>query len=211
MWAVLDGYVPIMMALRSILVWRTTAWWTPVFLECGVGHWQRSTEEAQGWIQTVRHTDGKVGRRGEGFDQPYDATETSLGRRFSKLPRVHETGGGKRKRSPTGDCRQRNQGICIPLNSEYRNQETADAGDQRRLWNDCRLGERPRQDESKDKHRGSNPKPYPGMVGRGIRMRQRTAEWVSHSFREHNKEADLWADKGAKERLEEWVDTARFA
>ena len=30
--------------------------------------------------------------------------------------------------------------------------------------------------------------------GRGIRLRQRTAEWVTHTFREHNKEADLWAD-----------------
>ena len=46
--------------------------------------------------------------------------------------------------------------------------------------------------------------------GRGIRLRQRTAEWVTHTFREH-KEADLWADKGAKGRVEEWADTARIA
>ena len=46
---------------------------------------------------------------------------------------------------------------------------------------------------------------------RGIRLRQRTADWVTHAFREHNKEAGLWADKGAKVRPEEWVDTAQIA
>ena len=30
----------------------------------------------------------------------------------------------------------------------------------------------------------------------------------THIFLEHNKEADTWADKGAKGRVEEWVDTA---
>ena len=29
-----------------------------------------------------------------------------------------------------------------------------------------------------------------------MRLRQRTADWVTHTFREHNKEADLWAGKG---------------
>ena len=33
---------------------------------------------------------------------------------------------------------------------------------------------------------------------RGMRLRQRTTDWVTHTFREHNKEADLWAGKGAK-------------
>ena len=43
--------------------------------------------------------------------------------------------------------------------------------------------------------------------GRGIRLRKRkTSDWVTHVFREHNKEADLWADKGAKERVEEWAE-----
>ena len=44
---------------------------------------------------------------------------------------------------------------------------------------------------------------------RGMRSRQRTTDWVTHTFREHNKEADLWACKGAKGRAEEWVDTTR--
>ena len=36
-------------------------------------------------------------------------------------------------------------------------------------------------------------------------LRQRTTDWVTHTFREH-KEADLWAGKGARGRAE-WVDT----
>ena len=32
--------------------------------------------------------------------------------------------------------------------------------------------------------------------------------WATHVFREHNKDADLWVDKGAKGRVGEWVDTA---
>ena len=47
--------------------------------------------------------------------------------------------------------------------------------------------------------------------GRGIRLRQRTTEWVTHTFREHYKEADWWADMGAKARVEDWVDTTRIA
>ena len=43
---------------------------------------------------------------------------------------------------------------------------------------------------------------------RGIRVRPLGH---THTFREHNKEADLRADKGAKVRVEEWVDTARIA
>ena len=45
----------------------------------------------------------------------------------------------------------------------------------------------------------------------GIRLRQRTAEWVTHTFREHHKESDLWADKGARRHVEEWVDTTGIA
>ena len=41
-----------------------------------------------------------------------------------------------------------------------------------------------------------------------MRLRQRTADWVTHTFRERNKEADLWAGKGARGLAEEWVDTA---
>ena len=44
-----------------------------------------------------------------------------------------------------------------------------------------------------------------------MRSRQRTTDWVTHPFREHNKDADLWAGKGAKGRAEEWVDTTRIA
>ena len=37
---------------------------------------------------------------------------------------------------------------------------------------------------------------------------KRVADWAVHIFREHNKEADLWAGKGVKGSEEEWVDTA---
>ena len=47
--------------------------------------------------------------------------------------------------------------------------------------------------------------------GRGVHLRQRTAEWATHIFREHNKEADTWAGKGAKGHVHEWVDTARMS
>ena len=45
--------------------------------------------------------------------------------------------------------------------------------------------------------------------GRGVAVRQRIANWATLFFREHNKEADLWAAKGVKGREDEWVDTAR--
>ena len=47
--------------------------------------------------------------------------------------------------------------------------------------------------------------------GRGLRLRQRTTDWVKHTFRERNKEADMWAGKGAKGCAEEWVDSTRIA
>ena len=66
---------------------------------------------------------------------------------------------------------------------------------------------------AKMKTRGSTVEATQNLLrewwGRGIRLRQRTTEWVTHTFREHNKEADLWA--GAKGRVEEWVDTTRIA
>ena len=47
--------------------------------------------------------------------------------------------------------------------------------------------------------------------GRKVDLRQRTADWATHACREQNKEADLWADKGVKGRVEERVDTAQIA
>ena len=47
---------------------------------------------------------------------------------------------------------------------------------------------------------------------RGMRSRQRTTDWATHTFREtQHEEADLWAGTGAKGRAEEWVDTSRTA
>ena len=53
------------------------------------------------------------------------------------------------------------------------------------------------------------PEPSTAMVGRGVDLRQRTADWASHIFREHNKEAALWAAKGLKGRVVESVDNAQ--
>ena len=47
-----------------------------------------------------------------------------------------------------------------------------------------------------------------GGVG-SIYERHRTAERTTHIFREHNKEADAWAEEGAKGLVEELVDTAQ--
>ena len=44
--------------------------------------------------------------------------------------------------------------------------------------------------------------------GRGVHLRYSTAEWSTHIFREHNKEADFWAEKSAKGQVDEWVETA---
>ena len=43
---------------------------------------------------------------------------------------------------------------------------------------------------------------------RGVKLRGRVADWAVHIFREHNKEADIWAGKGVKGREEEWTDAA---
>ena len=46
--------------------------------------------------------------------------------------------------------------------------------------------------------------------GRGVHLRPRTAEWATLIFREHNIEADVWAEKGAKGQVDERVDTLRI-
>ena len=46
---------------------------------------------------------------------------------------------------------------------------------------------------------------------RGLDLRHRVAQWATHIFREHKKEADSWAGKGVKGRDEEWADTANVA
>ena len=43
--------------------------------------------------------------------------------------------------------------------------------------------------------------------GRGVDLRQGTADWATHIFPEHNEEADLWAAKATKGREDERVDT----
>ena len=44
--------------------------------------------------------------------------------------------------------------------------------------------------------------------GRGVDLRQRIADWATHIFRKHNKEADLCAAAGVMGREDERADTA---
>ena len=44
--------------------------------------------------------------------------------------------------------------------------------------------------------------------GQKVDQRQRSADLATHIFREHNKEADLWAATGVKGLEDEWVDDA---
>ena len=75
-----------MLALRSLLVWRTTAWWRSrsswgvAWDPCNVQRWKHKS-----WVPqhrgSVGHTDGEMGWRGEGLDTTYDANTNSQGRR----------------------------------------------------------------------------------------------------------------------------------
>ena len=49
-WAVHDGDVLVVQAVRSILGWRTTAWWRNRSSRDGVGPQQCSEVEAQNWV-----------------------------------------------------------------------------------------------------------------------------------------------------------------
>ena len=98
--------------------------------------------------------------------------------------------------------RQRNRGTCSLLELER-------LGIQRRLHNDCGLDLWSRQTENKGMYRREVSEPSASLWGPEVHLRQRTADWDTHVFREHNKEANLWADKGAKGRVDESVDTAR--
>ena len=46
--------------------------------------------------------------------------------------------------------------------------------------------------------------------GRAVDLKNRGDDCAVHIIREHNKEADAWAGKGARGREEEWVDGRDF-
>ena len=124
-----------------------------VFLEYDVGPLQCPEMEAQSRVpqqtSTVGHTDGEMGGRRQRLDTTHDANTTSQGRRHQEPARVDETTGGQEKGSPKDPCRQRNQGICLPLTLEHQYPEShRHTGDLGRQYNDCGLGARSRQDEN---------------------------------------------------------------
>ena len=55
-----------------------------ILMVYGVGPEQCPKMEAQSWVSqqrgSVGHTDGEMGRRGEGLDRTYDANTASQGR-----------------------------------------------------------------------------------------------------------------------------------
>ena len=94
-WATYDGNVPILKALRSILVWKTTTWWR----SRSAWGWRRTptnvTRRKFGFSRhrkIVGHTDVEVGRRREGLDTAHGAGSSPQGRR--DVTRVNETSNG---------------------------------------------------------------------------------------------------------------------
>ena len=65
------------------------------------------------------------------------------------------------------------------------------------------------QAENERKHSGENSESSSTLVGpSGPSTTTNCRLGHTHILREHNKEADAWADKGAKGQVDEWVDTA---
>ena len=215
-WAVYDGDVPIMLALRSILEWRTTAWWRSrsswgmTWDPYNVQRWKhkvgfhnrgiqwdtpmaRWAGEVKDWIQLMTQTqprkDDVIRNLLESMKQPVDRKKESKGSVPTKKPRdllPLDLGTRVPGESTTLEIKGDNKTIVDWMNglvmTKTRIGTVEKAQNLLRQW-----------------------------WGRGMRLRQRTTYWVTHTFREHNKEADLSAGKGAKGRAKEWVDTTRIA
>ena len=145
------------------------------------------------------HTDGKVGRRVEGLDQAYDATKKPREENVIRSLLESMKQAVEKKKEPNGTLPTKQPSDLPPLELGILAEKLPTLN----IKGDCKT--------IIDWVNGRNPEPSPEWWGRGIRLRQRTAECVTHTFREHNKEADQRADKGAKGRVEEWVDTTRIA
>ena len=151
-----------------------------------------TTEECNG---TYR----EAGRRGEGLDQAYDATKTSQGRRYPKLESNRTMPTKKARDLPPLELGILVAGKLPPLEIKRDCKKIVD-------WVDGHAKKKTRVRTVEN-----SPNSPMVMAEGGIRLRQPTTEWATHTFREHNNDADLWAGKGAKGRVEEWVDTTRFA
>ena len=106
-WAVYDGDVPIMQALRSILGWRTTAWWrsrSSSGMAWDPGNVQRRKQKVWFHNRGVQWDTPMARWAGEGKDWielAHVTSEALQGGCQSQPARIHETGGGRR-RSPKG-------------------------------------------------------------------------------------------------------------
>ena len=121
-WAVYDGDVPIMLALRSILgVENDRLVEKPSLVVNGVGPLPRTEVEAQSWVSqqssTVGHTDGEMGWRGKRLDKAHGNKHRREDVVRSLLESMKQA--VERKQNTTGPGRQRNQGTCLSLNLEH--------------------------------------------------------------------------------------------
>ena len=57
---------------------------------------------------------------------------------------------------------------------------------------------------------GKRQKTFDGVVGQCRRFEEQGDDWAVHIYREHNQEADAWAEKGARGQTEGWEDETDF-
>ena len=201
-WAVYEGDVPIMRALRSMLGWRTTAWWksqaswSMAWDPTTVTRWERKVGRGTQWDTPMARWPG------EGHDWIILMTQ--------RQPRKEDDMPWKR-RSRQNETRQaKKQREVPPLELEI-------PAEGKKLileiQGDCKTSVDWVNGHAKFKTRESTVATTQNLPrqwqGRGVDLRQRTADWASHIFREHNKEAALWSAKGVKGRVVEWVDHAQ--
>ena len=188
--------VPLMRALRSILGWRTTAWWRN-WASCGMA-WDPTN------VTRCKH---KVGlhNRDIQWDTPM-ARWAGEGHGWIKImaqrqPRkedvlftVYSSPGDKPWKRRPKQMRpgwQRNRGNCLSSSLKHRRKEKTNPGDQGGLcktivdWVNGHAKLKTRED-------------YRELSAGRVDLRQRIADWETHIFREHDNKADLCAVKGVQ-------------
>ena len=187
--------VPVMLALRSIFGWRTTAWWRSrsswamAWDPCNVQRWKhkvgfhnraRRAGAGKDWIELMTQTrpqkEDVIRNLLKSMKQPVDKKKESKGTVPTKNPRdlpLPNLGTLVLGELLTLEIKRDNKTVVDWMNGHTKMKKRIGTIERaQNLLRDC--------------------------FGRGIRSRKRTTEWVTHTFREHSKEADLWARKGAK-------------
>ena len=208
-WAVYDGDVPVMLALRSLLVWRTTAWWRSrsswgmawdpnnvQIWKHKVGFHNRGVQwdtpmarwagDGKDWIELMTPTrpqkDDVIRNLLESMKQPVDKKMESKGSVPKKKPR---------------DLPPLDLGTPVPGESL-----TLEIKGDKKTIVDWMNGHAKMKTWFGTVEKAQNLLQI--WWGRGIRLRQQTTDLVTHTLREHNKEADLWAGKrceGARRKM----------